>query len=341
MRQRIGMALAVAWLVTLAAGAEPVRAEPVKIRWGVIGAATPSDISSIIFANKSILKHYGKSYVVETQSFQGSTLLVPALAAKALDFGALANSSFAFAVVNANLDVKIVADELQEGVPGWFSGTWYVLDGSPVRNVCDLKDRSVALGAKGTALDLSLRVMLKKTCNFVADRDYKVVEVRFPNQEAFLREKKVDATILIPPFVVEALKRGGIRPIFNNGDAIGRSQFIVQVARSEFIAQHRAVVEDVMEDYLIAWRWYLDPKNVEQANQYAAAYTKFPVESFQGWAWLKEKDYYRDPEAVPDLAALQKDVRLMHEYGFIPQTFDVSKHADLSFIRNARTRLGR
>lgn len=325
--------------VTIGAGASAALAEPVKIRWGVVGTATPSDITPILFANKAILKHYGTSYTVETTNFRGTTLIVPALAAKALDFGILANSSLAFAILNAKLDIKIVADELQEGVPGWFSGTWYVLEGSPVRQACDLKGKSIALGAKGTGLDLALRVMMKKTCNFAADRDYTIVEVGFPNQAAFLRDKKVDATVMIPPFVHTALAKGGIRAIFNNGDAIGRSQFIVQVARTEFLDQHRAAVQDMMEDYLSAWRWYLDPRNVEQANQYAAAYTKLPVEAFKGWAWLKEKDYYRDPSAVPDLEALQKDMRLMHEYGLIAESFDVKKYADLSFIEKAKERV--
>jgi len=336
MRSIVALAVVLMLSVTPAAAAEPV-----KIRWGAVGAAVPSDISPIIFANKGILKHYGKSYTVEVQSFQGSSLIVPALASKALDFAMLANTALATAIVNANLDVRIVSDELQEGVPGWFSGTWYVLQDSPVKGACDLKGKSVALGAKGTALDLALRAMLKKTCNFTADRDYAIVEVRFPNQETFLREKKVDATVLIPPFVHIALRKGGIRPIFNNGDAIGRSQFLVQVARTDFLAQHRAVVEDVMEDYLVAWRWYLDPKNVEEANRLAAAYTKLPLESFHGWAWLREKDYYRDPDAMPDLAALQKDVRLLQEYGFLNATFDVQKYADLSFIQGARRRLGK
>jgi NitT/TauT family transport system substrate-binding protein len=333
--------LALATLMTVLTSASPSPAQPVKVRWGAVGSATPSDITPILFANKSILKHWGKSYTVEVESFQGSSLIIPALASRALDFAMLANSAFATGVLNANLDIKVVSDELQEGVAGWFTGTWYVLQDSPVKGPCDLKGKSVALGAKGTALDLALRVMLKKTCNFTADRDFTIVEVRYPNQETFLREKKVDATVLIPPFVHAALRKGGIRPVFNNGDAIGRSQFLVQVARTEFLAQHRAAVEDMMEDYLIAWRWYLDPANVAQANQLAAAYTKLPVEAFQGWAWLREKDYYRDPDAIPDLEALQKDIRLMHEYGFLGGNVDVASHADLSFIRGAKRRLGR
>jgi NitT/TauT family transport system substrate-binding protein len=332
-------AVLVAALVLVAAPADAQG--PVKIRWGAVGAATPSDITPIIFANKAILKHWGKSYTVEVQSFQGSSLIIPALASKNLDFAMLANSALGFAVLNANLDIKIVAHVLQEGVPGWFSGTWFVLADSPVKTPCDLKGKSVALGAKGTALDLALRVMLKKTCNLTADKDYTIMEVRFPNQETFLREKKVDATVQITPFVHGALKRGGIRPIFNNGDALGKSEFLVQVARTEFLAQHRAAVADMMEDYLIAWRWYLDPKNHEAAAKFAAEYTKQPPENFLGWSFVKEKDYYRNPDALPDVEALQKDMRLMHEYGMVSQVVDVKRYVDLSWIEGALKRVGR
>jgi len=331
---------AVVLVMALAVGTASAQS-PVKIRWGAVGGAVPSDITPIIFANKSILKHWGHSYTVEVQSFNGSSLIIPALASKNLDFAMLANSALGFAVLNANLDIKIVAHVLEEGVPGWFSGTWFVLADSPVKTTCDLKGKSIALGAKGTALDLALRVMLKKTCNLVADRDYTIVEVRFPNQETFLREKKVDATVLITPFVHTALKRGGIRALFNNGDALGKSEFLVQVARTEFLAQHRAAVEDMMEDYLTAWRWYLDPRNHEQAARYAAEYTKQPVENFLGWSFVKEKDYYRDPNATPDVDALQKDMRLMHEYGMVSQVVDVKKYTDLSFIEGAQKRLAR
>ena len=76
-------------VVTLAAGTAAAQS-PVKIRWGAVGGAVPSDITPIIFANKSILKHWGHSYTVEVQSFNGSSLIIPALASKNLDFAMLA-----------------------------------------------------------------------------------------------------------------------------------------------------------------------------------------------------------------------------------------------------------
>jgi len=337
--RRAGWLAALLTIFTFGAVFNGAVAEPLKIRWGVVGAAAPADISAILFADPSILKHYGKSYTVEATNFRGTAFIVPALAAKELDVAMLGNSAFALAILNAKVDIKVIADEVQEGVPGWFSGTWFVRDDSPVKKPCDLKGKSVAVPAKGTALDLAQRAMLKKTCGFTADRDYTIVEVGFANQEAFLRDKKVDLAILIPPFMQTALVKGGIHKLFNNEEAVGKSQFVVTVARTEFLANNRAAMEDFMEDYLIAWRWYLDPANMEKAYRLTAAHTKMPIDTFRGWAFVKGKDYYRDPSAVPNLDALQADIKLMHEFGFIPQNFEVRKHADLTFIETAKRRV--
>jgi NitT/TauT family transport system substrate-binding protein len=65
------------------------------------------------------------------------------------------------------------------------------------------------------------------------------------------------------------------------------------------------------------------------------------VENFLGWSFVKEKDYYRDPNLLPDVEALQKDLRLMHENGMIGQTVDVKKYIDLSLVEGALKRVGR
>jgi NitT/TauT family transport system substrate-binding protein len=41
----------------------------------------------------------------------------------------------------------------------------------------------------------------------------------------------------------------------------------------------------------------------------------------------------------PDIAALQKNVDLTHELGFVPASFDVKAHSDLSLIDEAAKRL--
>jgi NitT/TauT family transport system substrate-binding protein len=41
---------------------------------------------------------------------------------------------------------------------------------------------------------------------------------------------------------------------------------------------------------------------------------------------------------VPDLAALQRNVDLTHDLGFVKASFDVKKYADLSLIEEAAKR---
>ena len=42
---------------------------------------------------------------------------------------------------------------------------------------------------------------------------------------------------------------------------------------------------------------------------------------------------------MPDLDALQRNVDLTHELGFVSNSFDVRKYADLSVVREAAARL--
>jgi sulfonate transport system substrate-binding protein len=68
-----------------------------------------------------------------------------------------------------------------------------------------------------------------------------------------------------------------------------------------------------------------------------ARITKQPAERF---AWVfTNRDNYRDPNMVPDLAALQRNVDLTRDLGFIKSSFDVNKFADLSLVHDAAKRL--
>ena len=51
------------------------------------------------------------------------------------------------------------------------------------------------------------------------------------------------------------------------------------------------------------------------------------------------KDNYRDPNMLPDMAALQRNVDLTRDLGFIKASFDVNKFADLSIVQEAARRL--
>jgi NitT/TauT family transport system substrate-binding protein len=112
---------------------------------------------------------------------------------------------------------------------------------------------------------------------------------------------------------------------------------IVWAVRKPFIDSHRAAMVDFMEDTLRIVRWYLDPANQKAAAEIAAKVTKQPAERF-GWVFTA-KDYYRDPNMLPNLEALQRNLDMTTDLGFVQGKVDVAKFTDLSIVKAAAARL--
>ena len=329
--------LALFALALLALGANPSSAEPYKLRigWVVAGA----DLATLMFAKPGLAVHAGKSYTPELIHFEGTSTAMQALATGELDTAALAYSTVALGIVNAGMsDLRVIADGFQDGVTGYHSNTYVVRDDSPVRSVPDLKGKVIATNQRGSAVDMAVRAMLAKH-DMQDKRDVTMIEVRFPDQKAMLKEGKVDLITAVVPFGFDPELRAFSRTLFTQSDAIGRSQMIVRVAREPFLKAQRTAMVDFMEDYLRALRFFLDPANHAEAVALLAQVTKRKAETFDEWAFTK-KDYYRDAAAVPDLAALQANIDLQHKLGFVRSAVDIKKHADLSIAKEAAQRLG-
>jgi NitT/TauT family transport system substrate-binding protein len=141
----------------------------------------------------------------------------------------------------------------------------------------------------------------------------------------------------VPPFNFDPELKQISRVLFTSKDAIGISQFIIWAARKSFIDKNRAAMVDFMEDMLIIERWFMDPKNQAEVAQIASKITKAPPERF-GWLFTKQ-DYYRNPDMLPNLDALQSNINTTKELGFIKATLDVKKYSDLSLVQEAAKRL--
>jgi NitT/TauT family transport system substrate-binding protein len=270
--------------------------------------------------------------------FQGTPAVITALANNELELGNLAFSSLALAIQNAGLeDLRIVGDQFKDGAEGHYTNQFFVLKDSPVQKVADLKGRIVATNAAGSAVDIAMRAMLRKH-GLEDKRDYTMIEAPFPTMKAMLVQKKADLAPFVAPFSFDPeLKQIG-RPLFAQKDAIGTTQMIVWVARKGFLEKNRAAMVDFMEDSLRVVRWYLDPKNQGEVAQIAARVTKQPPERFAGWLFT-DKDYARSPDLLPDLAALQANIEVQRDLGFLKGPIDVQKYVDLSIVREAATRL--
>jgi sulfonate transport system substrate-binding protein len=327
--------LALAGVCALGLTVVAAKAEPVKIRMSWV--APLANWGSIILEKKDLLQHLGKSYTLETLRFQGTPQTITAIANNELEVASLAYSSFAIAIENAGLkDLRVITDEFQDGVPGYFSEEYYVRKDSGINKVEDLKGKVVGTNGGGSAVDVAIRAMLHKH-GLEEKRDYTMLEGPLPAMPTMLLEKKVDLIPAVLPFALNPKLREGGKILFYQREAIGKSEMIILAARESFIKAHRAAMVDFMEDLVRVARWYIDPKNHAEVAKIASKITKAPPERF-GWLFTKQ-DNYRDPNMLPDLDALQRNVDTTHELGFVKNKIDVKKYADLSLVKEAVARL--
>jgi NitT/TauT family transport system substrate-binding protein len=118
---------------------------------------------------------------------------------------------------------------------------------------------------------------------------------------------------------------------------VGVTQLLMWTARQSFIEKNRAAMVDFMEDTLRITRWFLDPANHGEVMAIAGRITKQPPDRFD-WVFTKQ-DYYHDPNMLPNLEALQRNVAMMKDLGFVTLDVDVKEHADVSLVQEAAKRL--
>jgi sulfonate transport system substrate-binding protein len=336
---RTGLSI-IAGALIAALGAAHAQADPLLIRLSYI--VPVSNWATILFAKPELAHHLGKSYTFQAERYQGTPQLIQALAAGELEIANLGFTTLPIAVANAGMtDVRIIADELQDGVPGYYSNEYMVLKDSPIKTVDDLKGHILAINAFGSGTEVPLHAMLARH-NLENKRDLTVVEVPIPQMPAELMDKKVDLIALPLPFTANPKVRDATRTIFTQGDAMGITQLGMWVALKPFIDKNRAALTDFMEDALRAERWYFDPKNHAEAVQICVNVTKSPAANWDSWLFRKNGeagDYYRDPKGHADIADIQRSIDTQVKLGVIKQSIDVKQYVDFSLVDAAAKRL--
>lgn len=319
----------------LALGGHGASAEPVKITIG--WSVTPSDLAPLMLA-PGVAKHNGVTYTVEPVHFRGTTVQITALQSGALDIASLGSNSFPIAVENAKLtDLRIIADEVRD-MPGWGGPEYRVLENSPIKTIEDLKGKVIAVNVYGGVSDISVKAMLQKH-NLFAGKDYAEIEVAIADMSAVLFEHKADLVNAVHPFDLDPKFQAQTRVLFTTPDAVGPFDLGMLAARTGFIAEHRAALIDLLEDYVRAIRWYEDPANRAKALDIVSGFTKQPATIFDSWLFAPGKDYYRDRNGMPDLDMVTANIHVEHELGLVKQDLDAKDYADLGPLQEALARL--
>jgi sulfonate transport system substrate-binding protein len=311
--------------------------EPFKLR--AAWAAVPGQLFPVLMQLKDVLRHYGKSYVVDPIRSPGSGPQTTALATGDLNLAYFAPSAFALAIQNAHMDdLRLIGEATRDGYADYFTRPFTVKTDSPIHKVEDLKGKVIGDNSIGGAMDLGMRLMLQNH-GLTDKRDYSVVEIEFPNMMAALNAGRIDLGFLTTPFSIPAVKSGAVRVLFTMKEAMGgETELTVIAARAPFIAAHRAALVDYFEDTQRAMRWMLDPTNRPAALQLVADFTKQPVSTYSDWLFTKEDDYHA-PDARPNVAAMQKNLDIQRQLGLLKTEIDVKTYSDLSLVDEASARL--
>ena len=314
---------------------DALAAEPLKIRMSWV--ITPGELAPILFAHPGLAHHEGISYTVEPVHFAGGPLSIGAIAKGDIDIGGLGYATIAAAIQGAGIeDITVIGDVVQDGVPGWYSAEYMVLKDGPIHSVEDLRGKTLGVNTIGSLMDLGQRQMLRQ--RGIDDRkDPTIVEVASPNMKAALAARKVDMVGVVAAIGADPELRAIARPLFTASDAIGITQISALVARASFLKAHREAVVDLLEDTIRITRWYTDPANHDEAVKIVADFNKQPV-ARADWAFTRQ-DQYRSPDVLPDVDALQRNIDLLWKLGFLKSPIDMSKHADLSLVREAGARI--
>jgi sulfonate transport system substrate-binding protein len=311
------------------------RAAPVAIRYATGGGIGPNEMETIIYLDwmqKNVLKGYGKDYTLDMTFTRGTPEAGTLLAAGQADMATLSFAVFATSILKNIVPggITIVSDNYQDGHKGYAQNTYFVLKDSPIRSTQDLKGKKVAINAFGSAVDLALRVKLKKD-GIDPRKDLTIVEVAFPNQASAIREKRIDCGILILPFMNAEVSKGDLRALFTGGDAFGPYSVIFQVVTNEFLKKNPEVVKSFLADYVRGLHWFYDPVNRKKAVEITAAFTKSPAAALDSY-FMTERDYYRDRNGCVGVKSIQTPIDAMHSEGFIDRAVKVADYINTSYL---------
>jgi sulfonate transport system substrate-binding protein len=311
------------------------RAAPVTIRYATGGGIGPNEMETIIYLDymqKNVLKGYGKDYTVDMTFTRGTPEAGTLLAAGQADMATLSFAVFANSILKNVVPggMTIVSDNYQDGHAGYAQNTYFVLKDSPIKTTQDLKGKKVAINAFGSAVDLALRVKLKKD-GIDPRKDLTIVEVAFPNQASAIREKRIDCGVLILPFMNAEIAKGDLRPLFTGGDAFGPYSVIFQVVTNEFLKKNPEAVKSFLADYVRGLQWFYDKANRPKAVEITAAFTKSPAATLDSY-FMTERDYYRDHKACVSAKTIQTPIDAMFKEGFIDKPVNVADHINMTYL---------
>jgi sulfonate transport system substrate-binding protein len=202
-----------------------------------------------------------------------------------------------------------------------------------------MKGKIAVTNGLGSGVDIIMRLALRRH-GLQVQRDYTMIEAPFPTHKAMLKDHKGDLVVGVLPFSYDAELNEFAKPLFTTQSSIGRIALSFWAARKMFIDKNAAALIDLLEDYGTMLHWFYDPANRKEAVEMTARLLRRPPAVFEDWLFTN-RDFYRDLDGKPDLKVIQESIEKVKELGFIKETVDASKYADLTLVEEATRRRGK
>jgi ABC-type nitrate/sulfonate/bicarbonate transport system substrate-binding protein len=301
-------------------------AEPPLIRLGR-GFAAEEQVW-LMSARPDLAPGQGKRYQLKQILFQANPQRFQAYLAGEIDAGTAPGLSVIFAN-EQGLDIKMVASICLEAAGNeWFSTTYMVKDGGPIRSAKDLKGGTIGVVGIKTATDLWARAGLLNA-GLTPDKDTKVVPMAFPVIGDAVRTGKISAGTFVEPFYSAELAKGGLRKLFTAVDAVGYDHELLDLWFGEkFLKQHPDAVRAFLADYVAVTKWYLANTAQAKRDLHKAGFVRTPLEIY-----LRNADWKRDPDARVNVDSLKKLAVFMREkLNWLEKPVSVDALVDQSYL---------
>ena len=173
---------------------------------------------------------------------QGGPQSIAALVSNQVDYGAAFNGAIA-QIASTGAPIKSVISYY--GSNGPVNSSLLVKDDGGVKSARDLIGKKVAVNTLGANAEAVLDTYLAKG-GLSQDEIKKVTLVPLPgiNEEAALREGKVEAAYLFGALKDSALSRPGLRTLVTDTDLVGPYNGGSIVMRDQFIDQHKQLTKE-------------------------------------------------------------------------------------------------
>jgi NitT/TauT family transport system substrate-binding protein len=222
-------------------------------------------------------------------------------------------------------------------MPGYASNGFWVRTGE-ITKIEELKGKKIGVNARGSSTDAGVRLILGRH-GLKDGQDYQIVELRFAAQLAALESKRIDVAFLLKPFDDQAEQKGGFKQLFTMSEAIGPSETLSYVGKTDWIQKNRAALVDFLEDHMRMRRWLSDPRTRMDAVKVLAEVAKQPPENFADWAFTTKDTGFRAPDLMIDIARFQKNVDDLKAADVLPMTIPVAPHIDMTLAKEAAARV--